>query len=177
MSTTRLQKTVLITGCSAGGAGASIALAFQKRQYLVFATTRNPAKIPESLTTLPNVIPLALDVTSDTSVQSAAGSVRDTLKEKGLSGLDVLINNAGVGWFAPILDVPMEDAKAMFETNFFGPMRVLQAFGDMLVAARGTVVNVSSLAGEKYGLEPFRCRCQCQLPLFLSILENHYGGN
>ncbi|KAM7194674.1 hypothetical protein V8F20_007866 [Naviculisporaceae sp. PSN 640] len=156
MATTPPQKTVLITGCSAGGAGASIALAFQKRNYLVFATTRNPAKIPASLTSLPNVVSLALDVTSDASVKSAAESIRDTLKQKGVKGLDVLVNNAGVGWWAPILDVPMEDAKAIFETNFFGPMRVLQAFGDLLVSSKGTVVNVSSIAGENSATQPFQ---------------------
>ncbi|KAK4210660.1 hypothetical protein QBC37DRAFT_29365 [Rhypophila decipiens] len=152
------QKSALITGCSAGGAGASIALAFQKRNYLVFATTRNVSKIPDSLTSLPNVVTVPLDVTSDESVESAAETVRKTLSEKykHLKGLDVLVNNAGVGWWAPILDVPMDDAKAIFETNFFGPIRVLQAFSRDLVNARGTVVNVSSIGGEYGAWGPFQ---------------------
>ena len=150
-------KSVLITGCSAGGAGAALAHSFQKRNYLVIATTRNPSKIPKTLTSLPNVITLALDVTSDTSVNAAAELVKKALAESNIKGLNVLVNNAGLGWWAPVLDLPMEDAKAIFETNFFGVIRVTQAFGRELVDAKGTLVNVSSVSGEPVSREPFKC--------------------
>lgn len=174
--TSKPTKSVLITGCSAGGVGAALALTLAQRQspspkYLVFATARNPAKIPSSLSSLSNVICLPLDVTSDSSVASTADSVRTHLKERGLKGLDVLVNNAGLGWWFPILDVPMEDAKQIFETNFFGVVRMVQAFGRDVVEAKGCIVNVSSIAGEEGCWEPFKClflisrSLSCSLPL------------
>ncbi|KAK3329227.1 hypothetical protein B0H66DRAFT_17089 [Apodospora peruviana] len=156
------KKSVLITGCSAGGIGAALAFSFQKRGFLVFATTRNTAKIPTTLTSLPNVVVVQLDVTSQSSVDAAAQSVRTTLlsssegggnKENEI-GLDILINNSGLGSWGPILDTSIDDAKAQFDVNFFGVIRVTQAFADLLVKAKGTLINTSSLSGIMW--EPYK---------------------
>jgi 1-acylglycerone phosphate reductase len=150
---TQSRKSVLITGCSAGGLGAALALAFQKHGYVVFATARSPAKIPATLTSLPNVHALSLDVTSDESVDAAAKSVKTTL---GGKGLDVLFNNSGIGYGSPLLDLDMGRAKELYEVNLWGVIRVIQAFADLVIDAKGAIVNQGSISGASY--EPFNCR-------------------
>ncbi|KAH8884900.1 oxidoreductase [Thozetella sp. PMI_491] len=139
------QKTVVITGCSAGGVGAAIAFALAKRGHYVFATARNPSKIPAELTALSVVTAVPLDVASSASVIEAAATVARATQEKGLSGIDVLINNAGIGYTIPLLDVDIDKAKEVFEANFWGPLRTVQAFSDLLIQRKGRVINVSSV--------------------------------
>jgi 1-acylglycerone phosphate reductase len=135
-------KTVLITGCSAGGIGHALALAFQKRGYTVFATARSVQKMAD-LEQLPNVHLLALDVTSTESIAVTAKEVADRTGGK----LDVLVNNAGGQYVMPVLDIDMEVGKSIFEVNYWAVVRMVQNFSDMLIAARGTIVNVGSTAG------------------------------
>ncbi|RFU82108.1 short-chain dehydrogenase reductase family [Trichoderma arundinaceum] len=147
---TRPRKSVLITGCSVGGLGAALALAFQKRGYVVFATARSPAKIPTTLLDLPNVHALPLDVTSDKSVYAAVKSVKATL---GGKGLDVLFNNGGLGYSSGLLDLDLERAKQLYEVNLWGVIRTTQAFANLVIEAKGAIVNQGSISGESY--EPF----------------------
>lgn len=136
-------KTVLITGCSSQGIGAALALGIAKRGHTVFATARNPAKIPSELTSLSNVQVLELDVTSGASVRDAAAAVRS----HGQGRLDVLVNNAGVGYTMPLLDVDIDEAKKLYDANLWGCLRVTQAFADLLVETKGRVVMMSSIGG------------------------------
>lgn len=152
-SSTQSPKSVLITGCSAGGLGAALALAFQKHGYVVFATARDLLKIPVTLTDLPNVHALSLDVTSDASINAAAKSVKATLTDKGL---DVLFNNSGVGYSSSLLDLDLKRAKQLYEVNLWGVIRTTQAFADLVIEAKGAIVNQGSISGESY--EPFNCR-------------------
>ena len=139
------QKTVLITGCSAGGIGAALALALAKRGHRVFATARDPSKISAELASLSVVHTLALDVTSAASVRAAAEAVGTITEELGIRGLDVLVNNAGVGYVRPLLDVDVAHAQQLFDTNLWGGLRMVQAFSDLLILRRGRIVNVSSV--------------------------------
>jgi short-subunit dehydrogenase len=134
------KKTCLVTGCSAGGVGAAFAEAFKNKGYHVFATARSPSKVPQSLHEASNVTVFALDVTSAESIASAVEEVR-----KHTEKLDVLINNAGLGLNMPGLDTSIDEAKKLFDLNFFGVLAMMQAFSPMLVAARGCVVNNSSV--------------------------------
>lgn len=68
-------KTILVTGCSAGGIGAAVALELAKLNHHVYATARNTSKISAKLSSLSNVTVLQLDVTSDDSVRHAAEAV------------------------------------------------------------------------------------------------------
>ncbi|KAI1815335.1 putative short-chain dehydrogenase/reductase [Poronia punctata] len=137
------RKTVLITGCSAGGLGAALAKAFHEEDCHVFATARDPAKIESALAALPHVEVLALDVASPASVADCVAQVA----AKTDKCLDVLINNAGGGFILPLLDTPMADAKDMFDVNFWGVLAMAQACAPLLINAKGTMVNVSSIAG------------------------------
>lgn len=134
-------KTILITGCSADGIGAAIALLLARRGHHVFATARDPGKIPQALSSLDNVTIQTLDVADPTSIEAAARAVGDAGR-----GLDVLVNNAGVEYVCPVLDVDVAEAQRLFDTNFWGPLRMIQAFSNFLVASRGRIVNISSSA-------------------------------
>ncbi|KAK8009348.1 hypothetical protein PG991_011899 [Apiospora marii] len=137
------RKSVLITGCSAGGIGAGLAEAFAQKGYHVFATLRTPSKLPAQLANAPHVTVLTLDVLSTESIAAAVASVR------GATGgrLDVLVNNSGQNFVMPALDTDIDAARRLFDVNFFAPLAVLQAFAPLLVKARGCVVNQSSAAG------------------------------
>lgn len=137
-----LRKTCLITGCSAGGVGAAFAEAFRAKGYHVFATARTPSKIPRAMHTADNVTILALDVTSAESIISAAEAVA-----KQTDKLDILINNAGLGLNMPGLDTSLQEAKKLFDLNFFGALAMIQSFSSMIVNAKGCVINNSSVGG------------------------------
>ncbi|KAI1308109.1 dehydrogenase with different specificitie [Xylaria venustula] len=133
-------KTMLVTGCSAGGIGAAIALALSQRGHHVFATARTVHKIPSELSKLANVTLLPLDVTSSESVAEAAQTVAASGR-----GLDVLINNAGAGYAMPVLDVNISRAQKLYDVNVWGPIRMVQAFADLLITSRGRIVNLSTV--------------------------------
>ncbi|OAL46869.1 NAD(P)-binding protein [Pyrenochaeta sp. DS3sAY3a] len=153
------RKTVLITGCSSHSTGAALAHAFHSTGYTVFATLRSPSRIPSSLTSLPHMHILTLDVTVQSSVDAAVAAVEALV---GDAGLDVLVNSAGVMLGGPGLDVEIEErGKECFEVCVWGVLRVTQGFSGLLVKAgegggmgkeggrgRATVVNLGSVVGE-----------------------------
>lgn len=138
-------KTIVVTGCSAGGIGAAVALALAKRAHRVFATARTVSKIPPELSGLSNVTVLQLDVTSASSVARAAEAVAASGSQ-----LDVLFNNAGVGLSMPILDLDVDAAKQTYDTNVFGVIRTVQAFSDLLIKSKGRIVNLSTSGAASY---------------------------
>ncbi|HET8965645.1 MAG TPA: SDR family oxidoreductase, partial [Candidatus Acidoferrum sp.] len=84
-----------------------------------------------------------LDVCSDESVRDAVDRI---LAQHG--AIDVLINNAGVGYMAAVEEIAMADFRQQFETNLFGVLRVTQAvLPGMRVRRRGRIVMISSVAG------------------------------
>ncbi len=141
---------VLITGCSSG-IGLETALAFARRGDTVYGTMRNPAKATrlieraavEGLT----VEVLALDVTDDAS---AVAGVREVEARHG--AVDVLVNNAGIGSAGPVETIPMDRAREVMETNFFGAARMMRAaLPAMRAKGAGVIVNVTSVAGRVPG--------------------------
>jgi len=130
--------TALVTGTSTG-IGLETALYFARNGYRVFAGARKP----EAVERHPNIVPIKLDVDQDVSVSECVDSV---LREAG--AIDVLVNNAGVGVAGAIEMVPLDRARAMFETNFWGAVRIMQALLPSMRARRsGTIVNVTSVMG------------------------------
>ena len=128
------KRSALITGCSTG-IGRATAVELTKRGYEVVATARRP----ETLDDLDVAQRLALDVDDDASV----ARVRDAV-----GAIDVLVNNAGFGLEGPVESVPLTEVRRLFETNFFGAARMIQAFVPaMRERGSGAVVNVSSVNG------------------------------
>ncbi|MGZ4691288.1 MAG: SDR family oxidoreductase [Acidimicrobiia bacterium] len=125
---------MLITGCSSGfGRGAAVELT--KRGHEVIATARRP-EVLEDLDVAQRV---ALDVDSDASVAAAVAEA---------GRVDALVNNAGFGVIGPVERLPIDEGKRMFETNFFGALRMIQAvLPQMRERGSGTIVNVTSVAG------------------------------
>ena len=136
-------KTCLITGCSEGGVGDALAVAFKNNGYHVFVTARNTSKIPKSLHEDTNITIIALEVTDSSSILAAAEVVR----KQADGSLDVLINNAGAGMNMPALDTNFAEAKKLFDLNFFAALDMVQVFSPMLVKAGGCVVNNASVGG------------------------------
>jgi NAD(P)-dependent dehydrogenase (short-subunit alcohol dehydrogenase family) len=127
-------KRVLVTGCSSG-IGRATATELSARGYEVVASARRL----ETLDELKVAHTLELDVDSDASVAAAVASV---------GPIDVLVNNAGFGVEGAIETVPLAEVRRMFETNFFGAARMIQAFVPAMRAqGEGVVVNVTSTAG------------------------------
>lgn len=136
----RVQKTVLITGCSSG-IGRAAARAFNDEGWTVYATARNPADI-ETLGEAGCEL-ATLNVTDQSDVDRVVDRILD---EEG--AIDALINNAGYGQFGPIEDVPTAKVHRQFDVNVYGPHRLIKAVLPGMRRERdGTIVNVSSVAG------------------------------
>lgn len=136
------KQTVLITGCSDDGIGFGLALIFQQRGFLVFATARNQEKMSK-LKDLPNVILLTLDVRDKSHIEAAA----ETVRQHTGGSLDYLINNAGRNYFMPVLDQDIDAARNLFEHNVWGPLAVTQTFAPLVIKAKGSIVFVTSISG------------------------------
>ncbi len=130
-------RVILITGASRGF-GAAAARLLSQRGHRVYGTSREPASAnAEGFTLLP------LDVREDDSVQRC---VKTVLNQAGR--LDTLINNAGVALGGALEEATAEEARQLFETNFFGIIRMTNAVLPAMRAARsGQIINISSLAG------------------------------
>ncbi|KAK7996657.1 hypothetical protein PG989_004697 [Apiospora arundinis] len=136
------KKTVLITGCSNGGIGSALALLFHRRGYHVFATARDISKTSE-LADLPDTTLLTLDVVKPADIKAAVERVMQLTAGK----LDCLVNNAGHNHFMPILDEDLEVMRDLFETNFYGPIALTQAFAPLLIESKGMAAYITSISG------------------------------
>lgn len=139
-----MTQVALVTGASTG-LGRQIAGALARGGWRVFGTSRQP-----SGDRLDSFELLPLDVTSD---DSARACVQAVIERAGR--LDALVNNAGVELLGGAEEISLEEARWVFETNFFGVMRMVQAALPHMRARRsGIVINISSLAGR--GGAPFQ---------------------
>ena len=134
------KKTILITGCSTGGIGWAMAKNFHAQGFHVFATARDPSKAADLLE-LSNVEVLELDVT----VPQTISQCKDTIAKRTSGKLDVLVNNAGVEFVSPLLDVDVAEAKRLYDVNVWGPLAMIQAFAPLLIEAKGIISNQSSI--------------------------------
>ncbi|CAM1511695.1 Fc.00g092080.m01.CDS01 [Cosmosporella sp. VM-42] len=136
------RKTALVTGTSKGGIGDSLAQELHKRGFRVFATARNPAKV-EHLKELGIEI-VFLEVTDAESIKKAAAEVSALTDGK----LDMLVNNAGVSYQSSLLDAELAAAKALFDVNIWAVLEMTQAFSPLLIASKGTIINIGSVVGK-----------------------------
>lgn len=155
--------TVLITGASRG-IGLATALAFARAGWQVAATMRDPERAPElagvaAAEKLPIHIS-AIDVDDDASV---AEGIRRIMKEVGR--IDVLVNNAGIERNGSVEQIPLAEFRAVMETNYFGPVRCIQAvLPAMRERGSGCIINVSSVAG-RIALAPLGPYCASKFAL------------
>lgn len=125
--------TILITGCSSGF-GLETARHFLAKGWTVIATMRTPKAdlLPASdrLTILP------LDVTDPASIAAAVAAAGE---------IDVLVNNAGIGWLNAVEGTPIGVVRDIFETNTIGTIAMIQAVLPQFRTRRaGVIVNVTS---------------------------------
>lgn len=135
----------VVTGTSTG-IGLTTALHLARNGYRVFAGMRDTRKGTElrdaaAAEKLPvEIIPL--DVTDAASTAAAFATVA------AAGPVDVLVNNAGIGGASPLELTPEDEHRRMFETNYFGAVRCIQAvLPSMRERRRGAIVNITSMAG------------------------------
>jgi len=135
------RQVVLVTGCSSG-IGRATAVEAAERGHQVFASARRLEDVADLASLV--IDTLALDVTDGDSVAEAIRAI------VGRAGrIDALVNNAGYGQYGAIEDVSLPEWRRQFDVNVFGALAVLQAvLPVMREARRGTIVNVSSIAGK-----------------------------
>ena len=122
----------LVTGGNRGFGRAMVEELLNRGAAKVYATARSP-HIPPN----PRIVPLVLDVTSDSSVAEAAETATD---------VSIVVNNAGIALNTPVLDAPLANIRAELETNLFGIIRVTRAFSPILARRRpSSLVNVLSV--------------------------------
>ncbi|WP_447642842.1 MULTISPECIES: oxidoreductase [Chitinophagaceae] len=136
-----MAKTVLVTGASAG-IGKATAIYLAQNGYKVYGAARRLEKLQELKSF--GINPIALDVTNN---ESAAICINQIIKETG--SIDVLVNNAGAGFYGALEDVPLSDAKNMIDVNLFGVARLIQlVLPNMRNNKSGKIVNISSIGGK-----------------------------
>lgn len=136
-----MTQTVLITG-SSSGFGKLIATTFHEAGWTVVATMRSPDK-ETKLKAGPRMLLTRLDVTDTASIDTAFAKACETFGR-----IDAVVNNAGYGGNGLFEQFSPEDISTMYATNVFGPMNVMRAaLPAMRAEGRGTIVNVTSMAG------------------------------
>jgi len=111
-------KVALVTGASSG-IGESTALKLKELGYTVYGAARRVGHMQRL--TQSGIKILAMDVTDDASMQAGIEAI---IAEFGR--IDVLVNNAGYGSYGAVEDVQMEEARAQFDVNVFGAVRLIQ---------------------------------------------------
>lgn len=138
-----MSKIWFITGCSTGF-GRNLAQEVLQKGDKVAVTARNPDDVKDIVSQYPaTAIAIQLDVTKPEQVKAAVQQAK-----KHFGTIDVLVNNAGIGYFGAIEESEEEEIRRMFEINFFGLASVTNAVLPIMRAQRsGHIVNISSVGG------------------------------
>jgi NAD(P)-dependent dehydrogenase (short-subunit alcohol dehydrogenase family) len=133
-----MSKTALVTGASSG-IGEAIALQLIRAGFRVYGTSRSARESkPEGIQFV------QMNVDDDDSVKTAISQLMGNIDR-----LDVVVNCAGLGILGAIEEIPIATAKQIFETNFFGVMRVCKAVAPIMRKQKsGHIIQISSIAGE-----------------------------
>jgi NAD(P)-dependent dehydrogenase (short-subunit alcohol dehydrogenase family) len=134
------KKWVMVTGASTG-IGRACAQLLASSGFGVYACARKKKDL-DDLARIPNIEPIALDVTIARDVKEAAAFV--ARRKTGLYGL---VNNAGIAVAGPLIDISDEDMLKQFSVNLFGVHRVTRAVLPLLIESGGRIVMMSSDSG------------------------------
>lgn len=107
----------------------------------VFATARNAESISD-LSDL-GIEVMNLEVQNVQNIRE----VKQMVQQKASGGLDYLVNNAGQNYTVPGVEMDIDEVRDLFETNVFAVMRICQEFTPLLIEARGTIIQIGSIAG------------------------------
>ena len=130
-----------ITGCSTGF-GRELAKHVLERGYRTVVTARNPDQVKD-LAGKGKALVLKLDVTDQGQIDAAINAA-----EEKFGRIDVLVNNAGIGYFAAVEESEEDEVRRMFEINVFGLSRMIHAaLPGMRKRRKGFIVNFSSIGG------------------------------
>jgi NAD(P)-dependent dehydrogenase (short-subunit alcohol dehydrogenase family) len=133
-------KAVLVTGASTG-IGRKITERLAGEGHLVYAGARKDVDL-QALAGIDNVQPLRLDVTNQDDITAAVHIV--TNRGRGLYGL---VNNAGVLTLGSVVEGSDKEFDLVMAVNLYGPYRVTRAFWHLIVASKGRIVTIGSVAG------------------------------
>lgn len=138
-----MSKVWLITGCSTGF-GRELATNALEAGHKVVVTARKPEDIEDIVTGFPDTsIAVKLDVTKPEEIKS---SVQESIEKFGR--IDVLVNNAGIGYFGAIEESEDEEVRRMFEINFFGLANMIKEVLPIMRKQRsGHIINIASIGG------------------------------
>ncbi|TFF96036.1 MAG: SDR family oxidoreductase [Promethearchaeota archaeon] len=136
----KVNKYILITGASTG-IGRATAEFLAESGFNIYGGVRKDTDFQE-LAKLKNIKPIKLDVTNKESIQKAFNYIK-----KQNTGLDGLVNNAGIARAGPLMDLPIEDLKEQFEVNLFGIHRITKTFFPLLKKNKGRIIMISSDSG------------------------------
>jgi NADP-dependent 3-hydroxy acid dehydrogenase YdfG len=140
-TTSAKQPVWLITGCSTGF-GHELAKQALVRGFRVAATAREPDEL-KSLLSLGDALTFRLDVTDHRQIESAVKAAEDKFGQ-----IDVLVNNAGIGYFAAIEEGEDDQIRRLFEINVFGLSRMIRTvLPGMRRKRSGLIINLSSIGG------------------------------
>ncbi|EHK17953.1 uncharacterized protein TRIVIDRAFT_44752 [Trichoderma virens Gv29-8] len=134
--------TVLITGCTKGGIGYSLAKEFATRGYHVYASARRITAM-DDLVNVPNITAIALDVTKRDSLLQAHAQIARESNGK----LDILYHNAGYRTLGMAIETSREEAFKMFNTNLLGIVEMNTIFAELIIASKGKIVFTGSVSG------------------------------
>lgn len=137
------KKVWFITGCSTGF-GRELAKYLLENDYRVAVTARDAEKVQDLVAiNRDNALAIALDVTDKAQVREAVARA-----EAHFGAIDVLVNNAGIGYFGAVEESDEREVRGMFEINFWGLAEITRAVLPTMRERRaGYIVNVSSIGG------------------------------
>ncbi|QEE17910.1 SDR family NAD(P)-dependent oxidoreductase [Promethearchaeum syntrophicum] len=133
-------RSILITGASTG-IGRETTEFLAKNGFHVYAGARKDKDIT-SLSQIPNVTPLKLDVTKSHEIEDAF-----SLIETNKTGLFAVINNAGIDVLGPLVDFDIEAFKLQLDVNLLGVHRIISKFFPLILQSEGRIINISSGMG------------------------------
>jgi len=138
-----MKKVWLITGCSTGF-GRALAIEVLAQGYSVAVASRNINDVEDIVSRYPETaLAVSLDVTSGTEI---AAAVEKTIAH--FAQIDVLVNNAGIGYFGAIEESEEAEVRRMFEINVFGLAKMIQEVLPHMRKRRiGHILNIASIGG------------------------------